>query len=456
MSWKGFTSAAAMAVLACGSVAYASQDDPVVSIGGSSQLFSPVYLDDATTVPASAPSTEAAPTSAPAETTLTPAMYFLDKTGFGQWLESYKFSVTGFVEGGYFIDTNNPRLGTGPHGDSPTLVTFAGPYSNRFLLDQADITFSKGVDSTKSWDWGFLVEGGYGTDDSFIHSHGILDNRLPNNPQNQLDLVQANVSLLVPLGAGLTINAGKFVAFLGEEVINPTGNLFFTHSYSFFYGIPATNTGVEASYTFAKLINGNDWTASAGITRGWNQSTWDNNGAIDFLGQFKGNLTGALNLVLNVEEGPEAALNNSDYWTTVEAIPTYTVIAAPDSSSLGWTVSSDLVYSDFPHGASGGLEAAQWYGAAVYSNLKFNGMFAFNVRGEWYRDQGGFTTGIQANYYEATVGLQIHPLPNDNIFQWLQFRPELRFDDSDRRVFNVSSSPEYSELTAAVDVIMQF
>ena len=452
MSWKGLANTAAMAVLACGSAAYASLDGQVDSIDGSSQLVSPVFLDDATTAPATAPTTEAAPASAPAETTLTPVMYLLDPTAFGQWLEKYKFSVTGFVEGGYFIDTNNPRLGTGPNGDSPTLVTFPGPYSNRFLLDQADITFAKAVDSTKSWDWGFLVEGGYGTDDAFIHSHGILDNRPPNNPQNQLDLVQANVSLLVPLGAGLTINAGKFVAFLGEEVINPTGNLFFTHSYSFFYGIPATNTGVEASYTFAKLINGNDWTASAGFTRGWNQSTWDNNGAIDFLGQFKGNLFSDLNVVLNLEEGPEATLDNSDYWTTAEAIGSFTATSS-------WTLSSDLVYSDFPHGAAGGAQSAQWYGVALYSNYKFNPMFAFNVRAEWYRDQGGFTTGTQANYYEATAGLQIHPLPNDNIFQYLQFRPEIRVDDADRRVFDLNSNAgagEYSELTAAVDVIMQF
>lgn len=451
MSWKGFTSAAAMAVFACGSAAYASQDEQVNYLGGDSQLVSPVFLDDTTTAPASAPSTEAA-AAAPTETTLTPIMYLLDPTAFGQFLEKYKFSVTGFVEGGYFYDLNNPRLGTGPNGDSPTLVTFAGPYSNRILLDQADITFTKGIDSTKSWDWGFLVEGGYGTDDAFIHSHGILDNRPPNNPQNQLDLVQANVSLLLPLGSGLTINAGKFVGFLGEEVINPTGNLFFTHSYSFFYGVAGTDTGIEFSYTFPKLINGNDWTASAGITRGWNQSTWDNNGAIDFLGEFKGNLTSSLSEVLNLQEGPEAALDNSDYWTTFEAITSYTV-----SDQL--TVSSDMLYSDFPHGASGGTEAAQWYGVALYSNYKFNPMFAFNMRGEWYRDQGGFSTGVQANYYEATAGIQIHPLPDNNIFQWLQFRPELRFDYADRRVFDAAGdngAGEYSQLTAAVDVIMQF
>ncbi|MGD0541051.1 MAG: hypothetical protein ABSB33_06005, partial [Tepidisphaeraceae bacterium] len=78
MSWKGFANTAAMAVLACGSAAYASLDGQVDSIDGSSQLVSPVFLDDATTAPATAPTTEAAPASAPAETTLTPVMYLLD------------------------------------------------------------------------------------------------------------------------------------------------------------------------------------------------------------------------------------------------------------------------------------------------------------------------------------------------------------------------------------------
>ena len=83
-------------------------------------------------------------------------------------------------------------------------------------------------------------------------------------------------------------------------------------------------------------------------------------------------------------------------------------------------------------------------------------MFTPNLRIEWYRDQGAATTGNQANYGELTVGVQIHPLPNDPIFQWLQIRPEIRGDCADRPVFDTSYKPEYSELTAAFDVIMQF
>ena len=458
--WKGLTGAAALAALACGASAFAADTAQVGATSDNTSFVTPMLFDDTTTAPATAPA--AAPASAPSQTTLTPVMYFLDPTSFGQWLEKYKFNVTGFVEGGYFIDTNNPRLGTGPHGDAPTLIAYPGNYSNRMLLDQADITFSKSVDSTKQWDWGFLVEGGYGADDAFIHSHGILDNRAgvigggSSSPENQLDLVQANASILVPLGSGLTITGGKFVAFIGQEVVNPTGNAFFTHSYSFQFGDPVTNTGITGSYTFSKLFNGNDWTLDAGITRGANQSTRDNNGAIDFLGQFKGSVTDKLSLVFNLEEGPQLAHDNGDYSTWPELIATYTV-----SDQL--TVVGDFLYYDAPHGSlasPGG--SAQWYGACLYAAYKYNPMFTLNLRGEVFEDQGGaaiaLAAPVSADYYEATVGLQIHPFPSDNVLQWLQFRPELRGDLSNKRVYNGSHSGggDYSELTAAVDVIMQF
>lgn len=445
MVWKGLACSAAMAVLACSSVALADS-------------ASGPYLFDDTTAPSSAPST--APATAPSgPTSLTPLMFVLDPTPVGKWLENNKFDITGFTELGYFIDTNNPRSGTGPHDDSPTFISFPGAYSNHLLLDQLDLTIDKTIDSTKSWDWGFFVETGYGTDDAYIHSNGILSNRTPSfapgvgSPQNQLDLVQANASLLVPLGSGLTIQAGKFVALFGNETINPTTNLFYSHSYNFFYGIMFNNTRLTGSYTFSKLIMGNDLTVIGGISNGWNQSIRDNNGAIDALGEASFNLTKSLAMVMNFEEGPESAGDNGDYWTTVEAIPTYTV-----SDQL--TVAGDFLYSDAPHVAvTTPGESAQWYGAAFYSNYKLDSMFALNARAEWYRDQGGATTGTQANYYELTLGVQIHPLPNDNIFQYLQFRPEIRLDDSDRRVYNMShdnGAGDYSEVTFAVDAIMQF
>jgi hypothetical protein len=452
MVWKGLGYTAALAVLGFVSATRAGPtQETQAGDTAATSFLSPLYLDD-TTAPSTIPATTSAPSG---PTTLTPIMFLLDPTSFGQWLEKNKFSITGFVEGGYFLDTANPRNTT----DQPTFVDFPGVYSNHVLLDQADLTLSKGLDTTKSWDWGFTFENGYGTDDSFIHSVGMLDNRPPDDPQNQYDIPQANVEFLVPLGTGLTVEAGKFLAFLSNEVINPTGNAFYTHSYNFTFGVPFTNTGITGSYTFPKLLNGNDLTVTAGITEGWNQSLRDDNGSIDFLGQAKSSFNSALSWIFNLEIGPQADVyvprdgpqNHGNYETDVEYILT-------DKVSSELTVTGDFLYADFPNEALFGT-SAQWYGAVGYAGYTFSPNFTFNLRAEWFRDQGGYETGNDANYYEVTGGVQIHPFPNDNILQYLQIRPEIREDLSDRRVFDLSHSGatgDYSQLSFAVDVIMQF
>jgi len=451
---QAIASAATLAVMACGSAVWAADNTAAASNANSTpitandlSLSAPVALDAAPAGP----------------TTLTPLMYWLSGNSVGQTLSNWNINITGFVEGGYYYDTSAPKMSR----EEPTLIAFPGPYSNRGLLDQADLSISKTVDPTKSWDWGFLFENGYGTDDAYIHSSGLLDNRPPKDPQNQYDIVQANASLEIP--GGVVFTAGKFVAILGEEVINPTGNLFYTHSYSFTYADPATNTGVLASYTWSKGWAGNPVTLTGGITRGWNQTMRDGNGAVDGIVELKVQPTSALSVTFNVEEGPEGnspvhtnegpfsangRADNSDYWTTLEAIPSYTV-----SDQL--TVSADCLYNDAPHDsyAQAG-NSAQWYGVAAYASYKINPMFTANVRGEWFRDQGGAAVeGISANYYEATAGVQIKPFPTDNYLQWLQLRPEIREDWSDRPVFNFAHNGgvgDYSEFSVAMDAIMQF
>jgi Putative beta-barrel porin-2, OmpL-like. bbp2 len=448
MVWKGLTSAAAVAVLACGSFAVAADQQPDGNSLNNTVAAppSPVLLDDQTTAPSTAP-------AASGPTTLTPVMYLLDPTSFGKWMENNKLSVTGFIESGAWFDTNDHDQAR----DQPTFVFYPGQYSDHYMVDQLDLTISKAIDSTKTWDWGFTFENGYGTDDGLIHSHGILDNDLPeplggHGPNNQYDIVQANASLLVPLGTGLTLSAGKFPGVLGEEVINPTGNAFYTHSYSYQFGVATTVTGVLGSYTFAKAINGNDLTVEAGSTVGWNQSLRDNNSAWDFVAEASSKLTDKLKMVLNLQEGPEATHDDSDYWTTVEAIPSYTV-----SDQL--TVSADCLYSTAPHDAATVPGAtAQWYGVCGYAAYTFDSYLTPNFRIEWFRDQGALATGFQANYYEATLGVQIKPLPNDNIFQYLQIRPEIRDDWSDEPVYNLAGGGhgDHSQLSFATDVIMQF
>ncbi len=438
MVWKGLGYTALAAVLGCGSFALAA-DLPQSS---QDEASIPAFSNPLTLDASSAPATP---------TTLTPIMYALDPTSVGQWLEKNHLSITGFVEAGYWDDFNNDNKAD----DQPTFIAFPGGFSDEVVLDQLDLTLSKSLDTTKDWDWGFNFEQGYGIDDAQIHSHGILDNSPFPHPQEQYDIPQANVELyLGKIGSGLTLKLGKIPAILGLEVINPTGNAFYTHSYSFTFGIPLTNTGIWASYTFAKLLMGQDLNLTGGISRGWNQSTSDNNGAIDGIIEASGKINDKWSYVANAEFGPEGTDDNSDYWTTLEGIVTY---AASDELTLN----GDGVYGDAPHSANTTPgNNAQWGGVALYAAYKFDTHFTPNFRIEWYDDTGGLTTGapVNVNYYEATANVQIHPMPNDNWFQWLQVRPEIRVDWADQRAYGFTGpgSGKYSQVSFGVDAIMQF
>ena len=120
----------------------------------------------------------------------------------------------------------------------------------------------------------------YGTDATFIHSNGLVDNRnFFTGPGNQFDLTQAYVDVAVPVGDGLRIRAGKFVYF---KQLDPNASVFYSHSFTFGAALPFTLTGIYGTYQF-----GDQLTVDAGISRGWDQATRDNNGAIDAFGRVK-------------------------------------------------------------------------------------------------------------------------------------------------------------------------
>jgi len=93
---------------------------------------------------------------------------------------------------------------------------------------------------------------------------------------------------------------------------------------------------------------------------------------------------------------------------------------------------------------------------AGYLSYAFDPRFTLNTRLEWYEDAAnGFSTGapVSANYYEATVGVAIKPFPNDDIFSHLLFRPEIRYDNSDRSVFGGGNA---NQLTCSLDALLTF
>lgn len=444
---KGLVRAAAFAALACTGIVRAGTGETA-----SSDAFKimPEFMD-AATAPATMPDTTPATTPATAPATPpTPLMFLLEKAGIGAPLEAAGFKLSGFIEGGYTAD----------FARTPGNV-IAGRFQDNkdehIVLDQIDFAIDRSVDYSKpTFDVGGHFEFVYGRDTAFFHSTGIYDNpatfgappgdtyyKSTTAPENQADIVQAYLDFAVPVGTGLRIRVGKIVTLLGYEVINSTGNPFYSHSFLFTYAIPLTQTGIMTEYKFNA-----DWQLDAGITRGWSQSLRDNNGDPDFLGGItytpqENDFLKKWNFIANLSEGPQATHDNSDWWSVVDFQAIYTDGA--------WKYVLNADYGDAPHGLHDGAasSSAQWFGVAGYAAYTINSMFTVNARGEWYDDAqaftfvdgyaggapaGGFTGTV--NLYEATFNVAITPFPDDPIGKNLVIRPELRFDYSGRDAFD--------------------
>jgi len=277
LDWKGVAGAAAVAVLAVAGLARAEDTSVSNAVPRFLPADRPLFLDDAMSMPSTAP--------APAPAAKRPLMALLGMTPVGGALDKANINIFGWFEGGYTFSFSNPPGGL-----------IGGNVFNtaqaRAKLDQADINFQRTVDpaaaaKAHTFDVGGQIELLYGYDGVKIHSNGMgiyggggVSSSGRQNPEDQFDPLQAFVDVAIPVGNGLMVRAGKFVTLLGEEVIDAPSNALYSHSYLFGYAIPFTQTGVLGKYAL-----NDQWTVWGGITRGWNQSLKDNNGAIDFLGE---------------------------------------------------------------------------------------------------------------------------------------------------------------------------
>jgi hypothetical protein len=390
-------------------------------------------------------------------------MLGLDKLHLAQPLQSTGINIYGWIEAGYDANLRNNMGSTQSRITRP--LGFTQEMGNHFALNQVALRIERLVDS-KKWDVGGLVEANFGTDNTFTtpardskggNTAGWEFQTPGDNPGEvpHLDITQAYIDVNAPVGNGLKVRLGRFYTITGYESFDPRGNPFYSHSY-IFNNEPLVNTGILAFYQL-----NDQWSLAGGLSRGINQNTEDDNGAIDGLAQITYTLSKQWQFTANFEVGPQNSADTSHYDFLFNPIA---VFQATEKLKLA----AEGLY-DYDGGFNGfapaGLSHAYGdnYGFALYAQYACCDYVAANLRAEWMHTYAGVPFPLDAptiassNAWEITAGLTIHPMPKDPIGQNLMIRPEIRYDFSEDHDYATGPVNNYKDMwSVGADIVFSF
>ncbi|MEJ0049657.1 MAG: outer membrane beta-barrel protein [Methylovirgula sp.] len=326
--------------------------------------------------------------------------------------------------------------------------------ANEPMLNAGLFTVSRAIGSA-GYDVGFTIQGEFGTDARFTHYLG--QDAYWINSKYQFSFLQANVAVHTPwlTPGGIDFKLGEWPTLEGAEVIDPAGNLFYSHSYIFNYPEPFEDFGVLAITHINPTLD--IYTAvSSGQSTTLVAYHGDNNDAPAFEGGIGLNklFGGSVTVLATTHIGPENgagipgtpsfndAANNALVFEN-DLVVTWNATDKITITGEGNYTKNDLFPNDETYGAVGYISYQ-----TAWDWLKING------RAEVWRDNaGGYATGFPGNfsfvnaqrgicsdcisqapttYLELTAGLNITPtLPSSIPFiKSVIFRPEVRYDAS--------------------------
>jgi len=173
-------------------------------------------------------------------------------------------TLSGYVDVSYTEDFGGRGVGFG--GAASNLHEFDRNNDN-FNVNAVKIALEKALPDKNDWAAGFRIDAILGSDAKYLGDAGFNSS---SSGDNGIALEQALVKFRIPVGNGLDIYAGKFVTFLGYEVIESPANPNFSRGLLFTNLIPLTHTGVYADYKFNDTLE-----AKFGVVDGWNNSVSD-------------------------------------------------------------------------------------------------------------------------------------------------------------------------------------
>ena len=294
-------------------------------------------------------------------------------------------------------------------------------------------------DPSERYPWGFGIVTTAGMDSQKNHSLGIFRDLGDGPPYYRntakYDLVEAYGSMLLPLGEGLTVKAGKWGTLIGYEVYESPKNFNFSRDFLYALGTPYTHTGLLVTYPFTRSLS-----ATIGFTNGWDNS--DNpNGYLKAIGQVAVTPSDRLSITTSFHVGPEQLRSQmigrvNQRWivdTTVLYTGIERLTLAANFDFAGEENDPVLVaLGTRKHNNS------SWSGVAGYAAYDWTKSLRTALRVEYFADPQGVRNGITApghnvNYYEITPTLEYR------IWRGLVGRLEYRHDQASTKSFSLTS-----------------
>lgn len=387
-------------------------------------------------------------------------------------------TLSGYVDTSYteqFAGTGEygqvGNTGSGPANVHAALRQF-DTSNNTFNVNAVKLALEKALPDKNEWAAGFRIDMIYGSDAKYLGDSAFqsASNYTEGTGSNYtgMALEQALVKFRVPVGNGLDFYMGKFVTFLGYEVIESPANLNFSRGLLFTNAIPLTHTGVYADYKFNDTVE-----AKLGVVDGWNNSTsssvgnpadegYVNRGEDSFGKAITGQVTVTApgknaNITQSFIYSPEGepgviGVNNGpivvyDIWGNWS--PTFVKDNAlllgfnidlgynGDSGPNTWTDASSTTLGPCVQPVN---DSNTWWGAALYASYKFNKVFTLSGRLEYLHSDAAWYPkfGPSGGVYSTSGVFEETPAQDDysatltatfNIWDNLLTRIEYRCDD---------------------------
>ena len=312
-------------------------------------------------------------------------------------------------------------------------------YADHVQLGQQWFFAEKIANGSEGVGFGGRIDYIYGTDGPDTQAFGIANpGHWDNNWDNGGAYGSAIPQLYGEVAVGdLSVKVGHFFTIVGNEVVQSTGNFFYSRQFTFYNAEPFTHTGALSTYNVdadTQLYNG--------YVMGWDSGFDDNGDA--YIGGFKKKLNDTFTLLYTTVLGRFGDRNAGAVGENggIQSV----VLTANLTEKLTYISQTDSLYTHTNAGAT----FRNTFGNINYLIYKVNDCVSIGNRFEWFNFSGAAFNNVKNDdNFNYTLGV------NYKVNSNLVLRPEARWVwDPERFGFNENFAS--SQVACGGDMVFTF